>query len=183
MDIFHQETTMSSGVIPHAHAGVLGPSEGNAYWFLGTLVTIKARGADTNGAFSLIEQLAPPGFGPPLHVHQVEDESFYVLEGEATFYCGEQEIPAGPGTYVSLPKGIPHTFLVGATGPARLLQLTLPAGFDRFVEELGEPATTRTLPPMSPPPVDRLLALAPKYHFSVLGPPPGTPPESAPSNA
>ena len=163
---------MEHDVTPDA-ARALGASEGPAFWFLGTLVTLKATGAETNGAFTLVEQLAPPGFGPPLHVHHVEDEAFYVLDGHATFYCGAREIPAGPGSYVFLPKGIPHRFRVSEAGPARLLQWTLPAGFDRFVEELGEPAPARSLPPPAPPPIERLLALAPKYHFSVLGPPPG----------
>lgn len=157
-----------------AGAFTRGATEGRAFWFLGTLVRITATGADTNGAFTLLEQLAPAGFGPPLHVHHVEDEAFYLLEGHATFYCGGQELAAGPGTYVFLPKGVPHAFRVSDAGPARLLQWTLPAGFDAFVEELGEPAPARVIPPPSAPPVARLLALAPKYHFTVIGPPPGT---------
>lgn len=166
------ERPMEDDATP-APARALGASEGPAFWFLGTLVTLKATSAETGGAFTLLEQLAPPGFGPPLHVHHVEDEAFYVLEGHATFFCAGEELALGPGGYVFLPKGVAHRFEVSAAGPARLLQWTWPAGFDRFVEELGEPAPARALPPPAAPPIARLLALAPKYHFSVVGPPPG----------
>ena len=64
--------------------------EGESLWFLGTLMTIKASRAETAGQFSLIEQVLPLGFAPPLHVHHAEDEAFYVLEGALTFFCGGQ---------------------------------------------------------------------------------------------
>lgn len=86
--------------------------DGDAYWFLGTLITIKATGETTGGAFSLLEQLAPPGFGPPLHVHRREDETFFGLEGSVRFRCGEQELLVQGGGYVFLPKGIPHAFRI-----------------------------------------------------------------------
>lgn len=50
-------------------------------------MTVKASGAESGGAFSLIEVQYPPGFAPPLHLHHHEDESFYVLDGEVTFTC------------------------------------------------------------------------------------------------
>jgi hypothetical protein len=46
-------------------------NEGEALWFLGGLVTIKAKGEETNGRFALMEQLGPEGFGSPLHVHRM----------------------------------------------------------------------------------------------------------------
>ncbi|MBC8077693.1 MAG: quercetin 2,3-dioxygenase, partial [Chloroflexales bacterium] len=139
---------------------------------LGTLVTVKATQAQTGGAFGLIEQLLPPGFAPPLHVHHGEDEAFYVLEGEITFTCGEEHFVAQAGSFVFLPRDIPHTFLVSEERPARLLQLTAPAGFEQFHVDMGEPATNRTLPPPTAPDMARLLALAPSYQFEVVGPPP-----------
>jgi mannose-6-phosphate isomerase-like protein (cupin superfamily) len=151
-------------------------AEGLAYWFLGTLIIIKATGEDTGGAFTLVEQWAPPGFGPPLHLHHREDEPFLVLEGSVRFRCGDQEFLAESGSYVFLPKGVPHAFRVEGPGPARLLQMTLPSGFESLVHELGIPAPTRTLPPpdpLRPDLIRRLVALGPKYHFSVVGPPLG----------
>ena len=39
-------------------------------------------------------------------------------------------------------------------------------------EEMGEKAQALTLPPPGPPDVEKLMALAPKYHIEIQGPPP-----------
>jgi quercetin dioxygenase-like cupin family protein len=151
---------------------MLGREEGQSVWFLGTLVTLKATNAQTGGAFGLIEQVLPAGFAPPRHVHHREDEAFYVIEGEITFFCGDQTFAAPAGSFVFLPKDIPHAFLVGGDRPARLLQMTTPGGFEQFHVDLGEPALSLTLPPPAAPAIEKLLALGPTYNFEVVGPPP-----------
>ena len=60
----------------------LGPAEGEALWCAGALTTVKAAGEQTDGAYSIIEDLAPKDSGTPLHRHQEDDEAFYVLAGE-----------------------------------------------------------------------------------------------------
>lgn len=157
---------------PSTHPYILAREEGQSVWFLGTLVTLKATHEQTGGTFSLIEQVVPPGFAPPRHVHHGEDEAFYVIDGEMTFFCGDQTFAARAGSFVFLPKDIPHTFLVSDDKAARLLQWTTPAGFEQFHVELGEPAASLTLPPPAAPAIAQLLALAPKYKFEVVGPPP-----------
>lgn len=147
--------------------------EGDAVWFLGTLMTVKATGDTTRGAFGLIEQEMPSGFATPLHMHHGEDEPFYILEGEITFRCGERTMVAGQGAFVFLPKGIVHGFAVTSATPARLLQFNFPAGIEHFFVEAGEPAPTRTLPPPGPPNLDKVLALGNRYRFEIVGPPPG----------
>ena len=58
-------------------------------------MTLKAASAETSGLFSVIEQVLPPHFATPLHVHHAEDEAFYILQGEFTFFCGDdQTMPA-----------------------------------------------------------------------------------------
>jgi hypothetical protein len=75
----------------------------------------------------------------------------------------------GLGTFVFGPRDIPHGFRVDGTEPAKLLILTTPGGFERFVVEMSEPARTGTLPP-SQPDMPRLLRLAAKYKIEILGP-------------
>ncbi len=134
------------------HPFVRRPDEGEAYWFLGNLVTVKAAGAQTGGRLTAVEFVNPPGFAPPLHRHQVEDEMFYLLSGTATFYCDDAVLTAAPGDFVLLPAGLPHTFVVGPDEPLRVLQLTTPAGFEEYVAEVGVPAVERRLP--DPAPID-----------------------------
>lgn len=149
----------------------LDAAEGDAVWFLGTLMTVKAGHEQTGGAFTLIEAEMPAGFGPPPHTHHNEDEAFYILAGELTIFCGDETWKATAGAFVFLPKGVPHRFIVGGSEPAKMLQLTLPAGFERFAAEMGEPARTRTLPPQSVPDVEKLVSLAANYNIDINVPP------------
>jgi mannose-6-phosphate isomerase-like protein (cupin superfamily) len=123
-----------------------GPGEGEALWWLGMLATIKATGEQTGGRYALVEILAPDGYEAELHVHHQEDEGFYILEGEMTFYVGDQTIKAHPGSYLFGPKDVPHSFTVDS-GPARLLFVLSPAGFEGLIREMGEPAMSLTVPP------------------------------------
>jgi mannose-6-phosphate isomerase-like protein (cupin superfamily) len=146
--------------------------EGEALWFLGSLVTIKAAGAQTRGRLTVAEFLNPAGFAPPLHRHLAEDELFYVLSGAAEFRCDGAAFAAGPGDFVLLPVGLPHTFLVGPDEPLRALQITPPSGFEHFAAAAGEPARQRRLP--DPGPVDpaALGRVAAQHAIELLGPPP-----------
>lgn len=145
--------------------------EGQFLWFLGTLTQVKATGEQTRGAYSLIEHAhIPPGAASPWHVHHAEDETFYVLEGQITLMCGDERIEAGPGTWAFGPRGVPHGFRVTGNAPARLLLLTTPSGFDQFIVEMSEPATDQSHPPTTPPDLEKMMAVARKYHLEVLGP-------------
>jgi len=147
-------------------------SDGETLWFLGSLVTVKAGGADTAGRLTVVEFVNPPGFAPPLHRHLEEDEMFYVLSGSAQFRCDGEVLSAGPGDFVLLPARLPHTFIVGADEPLRTLQITTPSGFEQFAAEAGEPAGSRRLP--DPGPVDPVALghAASRYAIELLGPPP-----------
>jgi quercetin dioxygenase-like cupin family protein len=150
----------------------LAPDEGEAVWFLDTLMTVKVDAAKTAGAYMLVECLLAPGFGPPPHIHHADDEAFYIIEGELSGFCGDHTWHGGPGTFVFMPRGIPHTFTVESSTPARVLQLGNGSGFERFVTEAGKPAEARTLPPTPPGPDEfgRMLATAPKYRIEMLVP-------------
>lgn len=149
--------------------------EGKSVWFLGTLMTLKAGAEQTQGAFGLIEQVLPPGFAPPLHVHHAEDEAFYLLEGEATFTCGDRTTRARPGSCIFFPRDIPHWFRIEGTEQARLLQFNMPAGLEQFFIEAGEPVSETAAPPAGPPDMEKLARLAARYHMEILGPPPAPP--------
>jgi quercetin dioxygenase-like cupin family protein len=163
---------MSVAAEPTIQPIALAQAEGEAIWFLGVLAIIKASGDTTGGRMAMIEHIAPQGAGSPLHVHQREDEWFYVLEGELTLWVGGRVIKAPAGSFVYGPRGIPHTFTV--TSPrARFLLVAQPAGFENFMRTLAEPATALTLPPpaSAPPDFERLARVAAEYGIDILGPP------------
>ena len=60
---------------------VVSRDKGDLYWFLDTLMEVKAGAKQTGGAYTLIEWSANAGFGPPPHIHRIENESFYVMSG------------------------------------------------------------------------------------------------------
>jgi quercetin dioxygenase-like cupin family protein len=161
--------TPNPSILPIA----LQPGEGEARWFLGFLVTIKASAATTGGRVAVIEHVGTAGLGSPLHVHRNEDEWFYVMEGELTFVIGGDTITAPGGSFVYGPRDIPHAFSV--TSPqARFLLVTEPAGLENFVRALSVPAASRTVPPPStePPDFAKLAAVAAEFGIEILGAPP-----------
>jgi quercetin dioxygenase-like cupin family protein len=149
----------------------LAPGEGSALWFLQNRMVLKATAESTGGAFGLVESLIAPGAAPPLHVHYEEDEAFYVLEGELTFQCGERTARATAGSFVFLPRGIPHGFVVESDTPVRMLTLLVPGGGERIFVEAGRPAEGPGLPPPAPPDIPTLKRVAQKYGNDIVGPP------------
>src|SRR5947209_4255809 len=88
------------------------PGHGRALWHLGALITFKALSDETAGQYWALEGLADRMMAVPLHVHSREDEIWYVLEGEIAFTIGDRTVIAGPGSFASIPRGVPHTFQV-----------------------------------------------------------------------
>lgn len=84
--------------------------EGNAFWVLGDLYTFKVTGKETNGAFTVMDQIIQPQGGPPPHIHHREDEAFFILDGTFSFLCGDKETVFDKGSFVYVPKGVLHTF-------------------------------------------------------------------------
>jgi quercetin dioxygenase-like cupin family protein len=141
----------------------------DAFWWQGSLMTIKARAEDTGGALGLVEGSFYQGFGPPLHVHTREDEAFYVLEGNIRIRQGQDEFVAGPGAWVWGPRGVPHTFKVESES-ARALVIVTPGGFERMFEDGGVPLTDSAEPPEQEYDPAAAVALSKRFGFEVVGP-------------
>lgn len=141
-----------------------GPGEGKKLNVLGDEVTIKVSSAETGGTCAVIEDVCPPGGGPPLHIHQWEDEAFYILEGDYEFRLGDQRMRAGQGTFAFLPRGIAHTFKnVGTTTGRHIVTIT-PGGFERFFERIDQ------LSQNGPPDFEKVLAAADSFGLIFVGP-------------
>jgi len=160
---------MTTGVAPAAF--VVGPDEGEGVWFADSLLRYKVTGDETRGQLALAEVRAPRGSGSPVHTHLHEDEAWYVLEGELTFWLGGESRTATSGDFVFGPRGIHHRFRVDSE-TARFLILVTPAGFEDFTRACGRPATAGTFPPadLSPRSEAELVAAALRHGIDITPP-------------
>ena len=99
--------------------------------------TYKASGEDTEGHFAFTEGIVASHRGAPAHIHHLEDEAFYVLEGKFEIECADESFRAGPGSFVLLPKGLPHRFQNISEKPGRLLCVPSPSGVEQFFEHMS----------------------------------------------
>jgi len=144
--------------------------------YLDCLFSVLAGSEQTDGRFGLMEMVAPKGREPSRHLHYTDDEGFYVLEGELTFYVGEKTYAAGPGTFVYLPHGVPHSYTF-QTDSVRMLSIIAPGGLEKHFRDprFSEPAEDTTLPTPSGAPDPELMeamsADLASYGTEVIGPP------------
>jgi quercetin dioxygenase-like cupin family protein len=159
--------------LPH-DGFVLADGEGRHLDFLNNLATIKLA-AGSSGSMSVVEFLAPWGFGPPEHRHNDEDELFIVLEGDLRFYTGGAEMVGGAGSFAHLPRAVPHTFQV-ISDTARFITVTASATtvpqFDAMVAALGTPTDHPAIP--EPAYIDpaRVAEVCAAHGIDIVGPPP-----------
>jgi quercetin dioxygenase-like cupin family protein len=145
------------------------PGEGDAYWALGGLFEMKAKGAETGGQITIVEATLRAGQGPPPHKHD-SGEAVYVLSGRIAYNIGDDRHEGGPGSFFYVPAEVWENF--EPIEDSRILMMYIPGGQESFFAEAGEPATSRELPPPddAPPDVERLAAVAARYGM-VLKPP------------
>jgi quercetin dioxygenase-like cupin family protein len=140
-------------------------------WFIDDLAVVHLDGEQTGGAYGLTEMWGRRGDMPPLHVHRAEDEMFYVLEGEMSLYVGDRHLVVPAGRAAFAPRDVPHTYRIESE-TARWLALGNPAGFERFVRAVAEPAPAREIPPAGRTHAPAVLAqLAAAHGIELLGPP------------
>ena len=143
---------------------LLDDGSGEALWFSGGLLTYKTTGDQTSGNLAVAEVRAPRDSGSPSHRHHREDEAWYILEGELTFWLGDEQRAASEGAFVFGPRMVEHRFRVDSA-EARFLLLLTPAGFEDFTRTCGSSATALTLPPPDLPERDiQFLAAAARNH-------------------
>jgi quercetin dioxygenase-like cupin family protein len=147
----------------------------NTIRYAGGMVTILMEGAETAGSFALIEVMQKPGAEPPLHVHEREDETFYVLEGNVAVWVGGEVHCLSAGDSIFLPRGVPHTFRIKSP-VARALNYISPGGFEQWFRTMGTPAESFDLPETIEPPHEGELQAMPQVSarlgVRILGPAP-----------
>ena len=128
-----------------------------------TLVSPEA----TGGAFALIEMVLPKGSEPPLHTHELEDETFYMLEGSLEFQIGNEVTVIGPGEAAYAPRKVPHLFRISSAS-ARFLTLISPGNFWNYFIEFSTPTQGEpvAVPLAGPPPPEMIAQLVQRMQES-----------------
>ena len=158
---------LDSPLLPEDRAGVfLGPDEGEVLANpIGGPLTFKLRGAESDGMLAAFVSTAPAGEGPPLHRHERQDEIWFALEGTLRVRLDDVVRDAPAGTFVFIPKGLPHTWQNVGEGPARILVITAPAaGLEQFFERFAAL-------PADASPTEAFRRLGAEAGMTVLGPP------------
>ncbi len=139
------------------------PGQGRFISVLGSEMTFKVTGDDTNGNWCLIEYSQTPGARtPPQHAHDW-DEAYYILQGQMTFRIRDRTFDAAAGSFLLVPGGIPHTYTNGTSEAVDFLLMLSPAGFERFFEDVEVLLETEPSPSM-----DTVQDLAAKHGLETL---------------
>ena len=113
------------------------PDENKGVMLRGHPMVFLVTGEDTKHT-SMFDWTIPAGFATGRHVHRVQEETFYQLDGECEWHVGEKTIRATPGTYLFIPPGVPHNITNVSEKPARVLMTVSPPGHEHYFEELAK---------------------------------------------
>jgi quercetin dioxygenase-like cupin family protein len=142
---------------------IIGPGEGRTAVLYGVHFTYKADAAATGGGLALIETEIPRGTLVKPHRHEREDEYSLVLAGRLGARLGDEESVLEPGSWLIKPRGVPHAIWNAGDEPARMLEIIVPGGFERYFSEV-EPILQQHGPEIT----KRFYELAEQYGVTVL---------------
>lgn len=145
----------------------IGEAQGQCISIAGGNYRVIISGAQTQGAYAVIDMLVPPGEGPNPHSHTDINETFYVVEGEVEFKTEAGKYIAQKGAFINIPKGGEvHCFKNKSDKLAHLVCTVTPAGLDEFFQAVGKPVDAGVFLHPAPPTQEelaKLTALGEKY--------------------
>jgi len=121
------------------------PADNSGVSLGGQPMVFLVTGKDTKHT-SMFDWTIPPEFATGLHIHRVQEETFYMLDGECEWWVSDQLVRATPGTYLFIPPGVPHNITNVSARPARVLMTVSPPGHERYFEELAKLASADPAP-------------------------------------
>ena len=144
-------------------AGIVRADEGERHGVIGHTILFKALGKELGGAAFVWETQSPPGAMVPPHMHKVEDELIYVVEGQLEVTVGDETFTLRPGDLVKMPRGVPHAIRMAESGPAKTLWTVVPAGkMEGLFQALG------ALPANEPPDLERIMRIFREHDLEPL---------------
>ncbi len=124
----------------HQNGLFIAPTEGKLLTNpIGGTMIAKLSDVDSNGAFSVFENVLPANSaGPHPHIHHQHEEFFYVLEGTLTLHIASTIHTAPVGSWLVVPRGMVHQPSNPSNFPTRVLLMFSPAGMDTFFDEIAQ---------------------------------------------
>ena len=117
---------------------------------------------ETKGQLSSCEELVPPGFGPPMHIHLEQTEVFYIIDGEYLFHCNGDEVKLKTGDYIVISPGDTHAFKnIGKSEGKIMFQFTPSLNCEEGFEVLDKERDS----------IEDMNAFFTKYKMKLVGPP------------
>lgn len=149
------------------HGVFVGPEGGQPILNpIGGRMVVKLRDEDTGGAYSVHDNVLPPGSpGPRPHLHRRHDEAFYVLEGTLAVRVGAHTRTAPAGSFVVVPRGMIHQPSNPTAEPVRVLLVFSPAGMDGFFAEAAERRLPLQMVPTDPQVLSELEKFTARYDY------------------
>lgn len=145
------------------------PRTAKDLWVLGLHVRTLLGADDTQRKFAVAEIGLHPGDFVPPHLHELEDEIFYVLSGQVEFDLPHGTVTAAAGTFVHVPKGTFHSFRNASDDAAKLFDLHTPGGFEKFFEEVGTPwPDLNVVPATANADLERFVRICHKHGMRML---------------
>lgn len=127
---------------------------------------VKSSGDLSDGRFDLMVGEVSYRSGPPLHRHEDQEDTFFVLEGVLTVQGDDEIFEAGPGDFVTFPPGVAHTFdnLEPDQPPVRVMNIMTPGGYERAIAAFNE---------LGPQIADlaKAQAVGKRFKVEIVGPP------------
>jgi quercetin dioxygenase-like cupin family protein len=148
--------------LAHRTLSVKHQPRSNRFYFDVGIGSVCLSGADTGGAYCLLEVGLAPGMSVPRHTHTREDEAYFVLVGELEVTVGDEAFILRPGDSLMAPCGIPHQLRNSGDVENQYLLVFSPSGFEEFLRATAVPAPENAAAPTKPPaiPVQNVHKLA-----------------------
>jgi quercetin dioxygenase-like cupin family protein len=121
------------------------------YYFDVGIGVVCLSGADTGGAYCLLDIGLAPGMMVPRHTHTREDEAYYVLSGELEVIVGDEIFILRPGDTLIAPRA--HQLRNSGDAENHYLIMFSPSGFEGFLKATAVPAPDNAVAPTKPPAV------------------------------
>jgi quercetin dioxygenase-like cupin family protein len=121
------------------------------YYFDVGIGVVCLSGADTGGAYCLLDIGLAPGMMVPRHTHTREDEAYYVLSGELEVIVGDEIFILRPGDTLIAPRA--HQLRNSGDAENHYLIMFSPSGFEGFLKATTVPAPDNAVAPTKPPAV------------------------------